>query len=249
MNGQTIFDFLNEQFPVDTACDFDNVGFLVGDRNSEVTGVLVALDCDKFTITAALENGCNLIITHHPIIFSGIKQLNDGDPVFALIHNHIAVISMHTNLDVGVGGINDCLCTAIGLSETQTVTASDGYNLRRGTIPETTAKDFAQHLRQTLGTAVKYVDGGKPIRKVLVCSGSGGDFLGEVQKSGCDAFVTADVKHNIFIDAINGDISVFDAGHFATEDIIVEPLAGLLRTAFADLKVLTYHSDKIQFAE
>lgn len=248
ITNKDIYEFLNEKYPISTAMDFDNPGFLIGDRDTEVKKVLVALDCDRTAVEKAVETGCTLIISHHPVIFSGMKSITENDLVYRIITNGISVISMHTNLDVGEGGVNDCLCLAVGLKNVDTYIASDGYALRRGEIDSMTAHDFAESLHKSLGGCVKYSGGAKPIKRVLVCSGSGGDFLSELESAGCDALLSADIKHNIFIDAVNRGLSVFDAGHFATEDVVVEPLASAIRGQFSVLDVITHHPQTICFA-
>ena len=247
MTVQNIFNFLNNLFPVSTACDFDNAGLLIGDGDAEVKKALVSLDCTKKTVENAKENGCNLIITHHPVIFAPIKNLLAGSIPFELAKNSIAVISMHTNLDMAEGGVNDCLCKVLGLRNIAPVTAEDGFILRGGEIDDISADCFAQKIKTALGGSVKFVDGGKEIRKVLVCSGSGGDFLETAIQNGYDAFVTSEVKHHQFLMAEDFGISVFDAGHFGTEDIIVNPLCDLLKVNFADVEFITYHSNSIKF--
>lgn len=243
-----IFEFLNQKFPAYTAMDFDNVGLLVGDSEQQVTRLLVALDCDKTAIEKAITNGCQLIVTHHPVIFGGIKSVTEESVVFSLLKHGISVISMHTNLDVGKGGVNDALCGVLGLENVETFIAGDGYALKKGEAAPVSAQDFAAFLRKKLGGAIKFTDSGKPVNKVLVCGGSGGEFLYELKNAECDTLVTADVKHNILIDAVNLGYNVFDAGHFATEDTVVEPLASLIRGQFSVLDVITHHPNIIYFA-
>ena len=89
-----IFQFLNKQYPCDTACDFDNVGLLIGDSKQEVNKALISLDCTQETITEAIEKDCQLIITHHPVIFSPLKTVLAGSIPFELIKSGISVISM-----------------------------------------------------------------------------------------------------------------------------------------------------------
>ena len=127
MTVKDIFDFLNKKFPTETACDFDNVGILVGDPETQVEKAVVALDCTPSAVNTALKNGCQLIITHHPVIFAHLKRVLAGSAVYEVIKNGISVISMHTNLDVGIGGVNDCLCTALSLENVTKVSAADGY--------------------------------------------------------------------------------------------------------------------------
>ena len=246
MTVQKILDFLSARFPLESACDFDNVGLLIGDPAAKVGKALVLLDCDLAAIDTAVSWGCSLIITHHPVIFDPLKNIFSGSVPYQLIKNNIAVISMHTNLDVGVGGVNDCLCDRLGLVNVASVPAQDGYLLRMGEIAPVTADDFAVRLKAKLGGAVKYVGAGKTIKKVLVCSGSGGNFLDEVRRFDCDALVTADVKHNYFLAAGDMDVALFDAGHFETENVVVEPLRELLANEFADVEWLSANCSKIK---
>ncbi len=247
MNVQAVFEYLNSLFPVDTACEFDNAGLLIGDPNTEVNRVLVTLDCDVGAVALALEKGCDLIISHHPVIFSPIKQILAGSVEYELIRGGISVISMHTNMDMGENGVNDTLCSVLGLTKTASLTAADGFLLKGGITPQTNAKCFAELIKSRLGGRIKFVDGGRPINKVLVCSGSGGDFIADALSGGFNALVTADVKHHQFLQAKENGISLFDAGHFETEDIIVEPLKEVLKNKFPDLEILTYHSKVFEY--
>lgn len=241
-----VFDFLNDLYPADTACDFDNVGLLAGSGADEVKGAVVALDCDVNAIEFAKQNSANLIITHHPVIFEPLKSVTEGDIVYKLIKNGISVISMHTNLDVGKGGVNDTLCAALSLKNVKPYSAADGYLLKCGQTDISDADRFAAFIKERLGGAVKYVAGNKPIKNMLVCSGSGGGYIDEAISGGFDALVTADVKHNHFIAAINAGVSLFDGGHFDTENIIVNPLCERLKKEFSDVEFIQYNPDTIK---
>jgi len=240
-----VLTFLSEKFPLNTACDFDNVGLLIGDESDEVKKVLTCLDCDVFAVKKASEIGANLIVTHHPVIFDGIKTLLSNSVPFLLVKNGISVISMHTNFDVGVCGVNDILCEKIGLKNVKKYLASDGFLINEATCDETLPDLFAKRLNDSLGIAPRYVSG-RPIEKVLVCSGSGGGFIEDTIKGNFDALITADVKHNQFVSAINSGVSLFDCGHYNTEVICVEPLKNLICSKFSDLLVETYYCDKIK---
>lgn len=241
-----IYDFLNERYPIDTACDFDNPGFLIGDGDAAAEKVLIALDCDIDAVNTARENGCNLIITHHPVIWSGLKSVTAGSIAFELIKSGISVISMHTNLDIAKDGVNRTLCDALELKNISAVTAADGFPLLCGEVSVSDPDKLAAHIKERLGFGVRYASSGKKIKKALVCCGSGGDFLNDALCLGCDALITADVKHNVFTDAINADISVFDAGHYASERVIIKPLCRLLENSFKDLEFIPYYSEKIK---
>lgn len=247
MKCKKILDFLNEKYPLSEALSFDNVGLLVGDENAEVSGVVVTLDCDIDTIKFAIKNGCNLIISHHPVIFDPLNRVTAGSVVHELIKNGISVISMHTNLDFYENGVNDCLCSLLGFTVTDIIEADDGCKLRKCSIPPTAPQNLAVKLKAALGTSVRYTDSDRLIENLLVCAGSGGNFLELAESIGCDALLTADVKHHVFINSINNGLSVFDAGHFATEDVITAPLSKLLSSKFYDVKFLPFHTNKIKY--
>ncbi len=247
MTVQNIFDFLNNKFPVDTACGFDNVGTLVGDRNKKVTKAIVALDCTLPVIKEAVNNGCELIITHHPIIFNGLKSVLDDTLVFEIIKNGLSVISMHTNLDQGENGVNDALCNAIGLKNIETVETPDKYLLKKGEISPLSADDFAKHLKNILNYPVKYVGEGT-IKKVLVCSGSGAQYHTLVKPNCCDALVTADVRHNNFLDAAHSGVALYECGHFNTEVVVIKPLCQMLQNEFNNIQFIANTDSQIKTA-
>lgn len=249
MTVKEIFDFLNLKYPVSTACDFDNPGILAGDPNTAVTKAVIALDCTPAVLKTAAEKGCELIITHHPVIFNPLKRVCSDSVIFRLIKNGVSVISMHTNLDVGQDGVNDSLCGTLSLRDVKKHTAEDGYLLNCALLPSPlSAQALAEYIGKRLGGHVRYSSGftGK-ISRVLVCSGSGGNYLGELGRSGCDALITADVKHNVFIDAEFLGKAVFDAGHFETEDVITEPLKRILEQNFKSVQFFTEHTLSIKY--
>ena len=247
MKVSEILDFLCGIAPQNLALEYDNVGLLVGDPDSEVTGILVSLDCFNEVIERAEDLGANLIITHHPIIFDPLKSVLKDSLVYKLVSKGISVISMHTNLDQTEGGVNDALCDALGLYDVQTVTTADGFKLRLGELDEPEDPySFAKHIKETLGGTVKFVAGTKDIKTILVCSGSGSEHLYDAVALNVDALITAEVKHHIFIDAGQFGISVFDAGHFNTENVIVAPLCRDISGAFPEIEVNECHFSKIE---
>ncbi len=244
-----ILEFLNKKYPLNTAMDFDNVGLLVGDSNKEITKAMVALDCTIPVIKNAVKNGCQLIITHHPVIFGGLKTVLDNTVVFEVLKNNLTVISMHTNLDQCDGGVNDCLCEAIGLKNVETVVADDGYLLKKGMLDSPLSADrFASYLKLILGYPTKYV-GENDIKNVLVCGGSGGDYYNEVLKHNCDALVTADIKHHLFLEASLQGISLFECGHFNTEVVVIKPLAKMLKAEIPEIEFFINTESFIKTAE
>lgn len=247
MKVSSIYEFLNSKYPIDTASDFDNPGLLIGNTDLDVKKAIISLDCTISTVKKAIENDCQLIITHHPVIFSGLKNILSDSVVYKLLENGISVISMHTNLDIGEDGVNDCLCRKLRLENISPYNTKNGFQIRSADIYPVSAENFAQHLKKFLGGTIKFVGSSHLINKLLICSGSGGEFLQDAIDGGFDALVTADVKHNIFIDAENADIAVFDAGHFNTEDVVVEPLKNMLYNKFPSVEFITLHNSKIKY--
>lgn len=243
-----VFEYLNSLFPVNTAADYDNPGILIGDPQSRTDKVLISLDCTLDTVRAAKDNSCDLVVTHHPVIFTPLKNVLGGTAAYELIKSGISVISMHTNMDVGPGGVNDCLCRCIGLKDIKPADTAQGYLLKSGSIETVSPDNFAALLKEKLGGTVKYNCGGRPISRVLVCSGSGGDFISETADGGYDALVTADVKHHEFLAAADSGITIYDAGHFNTEDVVIEPLKEMLQNHFPRGKFVTFHNNVINFA-
>ena len=246
MTVNNVLDYLKEKYPLDTACDFDNVGLLVGDKDATVTRAVVCLDCDINTVNCAKELGAELIVTHHPVIFSGMKSVLAGDVVFEAIASKISIISMHTNLDIAEGGVTENLCASIGLINVKPYVAHSGFLIREAECNIHNADSLAEHIKQSLGGSVRYADSGKEIKKVLVCSGSGGEFWQDVVANGYDALISADIKHNVFIDAVNNGVTIFDAGHYQSENVIVAPLCNELKTAFSYIEFTVFNNDKIK---
>ena len=244
-----IYDFLDEKYDFSSALHYDNVGLLVGDGREKVTGVLVCLDCTDEAITEAVKQGANLIVTHHPVIFDPLKSVTEQSLVYRLIKNGISVISAHTNLDQADGGVNDALAEAVGLSDVEKIADSEGFFYRIGELSEPmTSEELARAVSEKLSLPVKYVGNSSFIKRIAVCSGSGGSMLGEVINTGVDAYITADIKHNVFMEAHEAGLTLIDAGHFNSEDIIVEPLSKELGAAFPDLAVTPFHFSPIKFA-
>ena len=249
MKNSDIYTMLDEKFNFSSALAYDNAGHLVGSMQDEVKGILVCLDCTEEAVSDAIEKGANLIVSHHPVIFDGLKTVTEESIVFRLIRNGISVISVHTNLDQADGGVNDVLCQKAGLENVEKVADHEGFLYRIGELSvPLNAKEFAEKVSKSLNYPVKYVGENTHIKRVAVCSGSGGSMLCEVAEQGIDAYLTADIKHDVFMDAHALGIALFDAGHFGTEDIIVAPLAAELKKAFPEINIFENHFSPIKFA-
>lgn len=247
-----IYDAIDRLAPFWLTMDFDNTGILVGDRNREVSCALLALDCTPAVVEQARQLGAQLIITHHPVIFHPLKRVNEDAVVYQLIRSDIAVISAHTNLDIAQGGVNDALVNAIGLRDCrglELLNEQTGAWLGRiGTLPEPLSPEaFAAHVKSCLNAAsVKFAAAPRAIHTVALCSGSGADCLDAAISAGADALLTSEVKQHEYLAAAAAGISIFDAGHFDTEDIVIEPLRDYLAKEIPDVHFFTTHRSAIQ---
>lgn len=245
-----VFELLNKFAPVERKMDFDNVGLLVGDRESEVKKILVALDVTDDVVSEAILKKCDLIVSHHPLIFTAMKAVVQSDltgrKVIELVKNGISVISMHTNLDVSHGGVNDTLAKQLGLKNIYCPypEGKDGnenvYGLMRcGEYDsEITLDAFLKNVKETLGASgLRFTDAGRNVRKVAVVGGAGNSEIMDAYLAGCDTYVTADVKHNGFIDAKELGMNLVDGGHFCTENGIVDVLSDMISAEFNEITV------------
>ena len=255
MTVQTILDYLWTLAPVSYKEAWDNVGLLLGRKNAPVRGVLVALDATAAVAAEAERLDCQLLVTHHPVIFRGDKHVTDADPLtevhLSYLEKGIAVISMHTNLDCAPGGVNDLLAQRLGLQGCEVLNDGETAGLIRvGTLDETPLPDFAARVKQRLSCpGLRYADGGRAVRRVAVGGGACVDYVPQVLAAGCDTFVTADVKYHAFCDAATLGLNLIDAGHFETENPVCEMLAARLRERFPTLRVhRSAHRDCVCFA-
>ena len=240
--------------PKALAAEWDNVGLLAGSADREVRSVLVALDITEPVVDEAERMGADLIVSHHPVIFHPVKSITDRDPsgrlLIRLVRSGTGAVCMHTNLDAAQGGVNDALASALGLQDA--APAAEGGIARIGTLPEAMAlPGFLARVKNALRpNGLRYVDGGRPIRKVAAGGGACGDFLWEAAALGCDAFVTADLKYNHFLDAGVLGLTVIDAGHFPTEDVVCPMVVRYLREKFPEVQVekSAVHREVIQYA-
>ena len=243
-----ILDFIYTLAPKEMAEDWDHVGLNCGHLNQEVKSVLVALDPFEEVCKEAADLGVDLLVTHHALIWSPDfvtdETLQGANTLFLIEHN-IACINAHTNLDCAPGGVNDILAGKLALSDVQVIApkgvTQEGQHwglLRQGVLPEQSLSQFLEKVKTALDCqGLKYVDGGKPVRRVAVGGGSCGSELMQAAIAGCDTFVTADVKYNQFWDAKHLGINLIDAGHFHTEVPVTPYLAEKLRESFPEIAV------------
>ncbi len=235
-----ILDALWALAPQQLAFEWDNVGLMCGHSNGSVQGVLVALDPTPAVAAEAQEAGCQLVVTHHPL-WGKMQRITDGDLngrlLLSFLERGLALISMHTNLDRAVGGVNDVLAQTLGLQDIQLLPEGE-HLIRQGTAPRQTLPEFAAQVKRLLScSGLRYVSGGKPVEQVAVGGGACTDYIPQVLAAGCDTFVTADAKYHDLANAAAMGLNLIDAGHFETENPVCGVLAQHLRQSFPDIQV------------
>ncbi len=231
--AKDIEKFLYSLAPFELACEWDNTGALVS-ANSEVTNVLCALDITKQVVLEALEKNCNVIVSHHPVIFSAVKRISSDDVVYLLAKNDINAICMHTNLDAAQGGVNDVLAEMLKLSNVKSFASELG---RIGELESAqSAEQFLKICSELFGPLYASRASGK-IKTVAVMGGSGSDYMHEAFSLGADAYITGEVKHNFALDANHIGKLLVQAGHYATEKPAMKELVALLKREFSNINI------------
>lgn len=246
MKAFELISWLEEKYPTSAAEDWDNVGLLTGDDTKEVGHVFLALDLTEETLDEAIDKGADMIITHHPMIFSGIKKINNhsftGRKILTLIRHEIPYFAMHTNYDVL--GMADLSAKYLDLTDTKVLSVTqeesgEGFG-RVGKIPEKmTLGMYAFRVKEALRLQDVKVYGNleKEVETAAVCTGSGKSMIRAAIKAGADVYVTGDIDHHTGLDTVAEGLALIDAGHYGTEYIFMDAVKKELEGAFPKLKV------------
>lgn len=227
-----IYERINLLAPFALKEPWDNAGLLAGSRTQIVDSVLCALELNAGVLREAIEKGVQMIVTHHPILFRGRKNLCEDDPEGALlcelVRNRIALIAAHTNFDNAQPGVNDALAEILGLAE---IEAHEG-GLRTGIAQQNTLGEFRSQTERMLGGPVRmYGDADARIRRIALLGGAGEDYAQAAREAGADVFLTGEISHHKAWDAYSSGLFVLEAGHAATEFPAVHLLAQGLQTS------------------
>lgn len=253
-----IYGYMDKLAPFSLQMDFDNAGFLVGRKDAQVRRILVALDITEPVVEEAERLDCQLVVSHHPVIFHPARAITDesvtGRILLSLTEKKIGAICAHTNLDAVHEGVNDCLAEVLGLDHVEQLhqdgVDSNGapYGIGRvGIVHHSglSAPEYAKYVKEQLNAAsVRCEDGGRTVYKVAVGGGSCGSMLADAAAAGCDTFITADVKYDQYLEARGLGITLIDAGHYATETVVCPVLAQKLATAFPGVDVILSQSHR-----
>ena len=249
MEIRELIDKLCEKYPLDLQEDWDNSGLQIGNLDKELKNILISLDLEEEGVDMAIENDCNLIITHHPYLFNGTKSIDFTDTFYnrlkKVIKNDISVFSMHTNLDIATDGLNDNLCQILDIQKAQVLELDKDLGLGRyGEIEKTKAKDFAMRVKEILkaNELVCYGDMKKEISKVAVCGGAGSSLFDDAIIQECDLMITGDVSYHMGMDFANRGLVIIDPGHFASENHVIYKLENVINE-MTNNKVYTYSKE------
>lgn len=220
-----IFKRFDEIIPIENAADWDNSGEQIKFSSEVVNRVLTTLEVTNDVIDEAISRKCNLILSHHPLIFYNINTISDEQPkqkmIMKLISNKISVFSAHTNYDIAASGTSDYLAKQLALDDIGVIPETDGFAMQGMLKAEMKLEEFIKLACEVTNTPIKEVrftgHRGKNICKVGLCAGSGSEFLLNAFNAGCDVFVTGDVKYHTAQDSLELGIPVVDMGHFHTE--------------------------------
>ncbi|MGI6238422.1 MAG: Nif3-like dinuclear metal center hexameric protein [Christensenellales bacterium] len=226
-----ILDALQARMPFERAEEYDNVGLLAGSRAHAVSRALCALDLNPRVLDEAAQLGASLIVTHHPILFRGRKNLAEDDPEGAmlarLVRESRSLIAMHTNFDNADDGVNDALAAVLGLAD---VAPLEG-GVRIGRIPETALSQLAQFVTKRLGGVVRrYGDAEHRVSRVAVLGGSGKDHCQIALDAGADVYITGEIGYHFALEMHELGMCVLEAGHAATEKPAVRHMVGILQS-------------------
>lgn len=256
-----VISVLEQKYPPETAEKWDAVGLSCGDPQQQVSRMVLAVDCVPATMQQARAEGAQLLLTHHPLLLTGVHGVPTTDPKGSLIHqmirSGIAHYVAHTNADVALGGVSEALAVTLGLSGlAPLLPAADGLigSGRIGLLEQPcTLREFTDTVARALpGTVAGVRAAGHPdqrVHRVAVCGGSGAAFADLARSLRADAFVTADLKHHNALEIVTercvdddperAPMALIDAAHWATERPWLRSVAAVLREQFgADLAIV-----------
>ena len=241
--------YIDEIAPYCLAEEWDNCGLLIDGGRHEITRVLVALDVTDRVIGQAIENSVQLIISHHPILFTPLRKLAADLPAVRLAASGISVLCAHTNLDAADGGVNDVLAARLELINVRGFPApvipasepeSPGSIGRIGDTPAPSSPEaLAAQIKKALGcNHVRYTDTAKQISRVVVCAGAGGVLVPDILSQQPDALITGELKYHDMQALEQAGICLLEAGHFHTERIMIPELVNRLANRFRQVEFL-----------
>ncbi len=252
MKVKEIVDYLLNKYPLELASSFDigKVGLQFGSMSKEVKKVMICLDGTSDVIDEAINNNVDLLICHHPFLFSPMLNLDYNSPIgkkmLKVFKNELNIFAMHTNFDTAIDGMNDYLASLLGMKNVYSVPevpTSESY-MRIGEIDKCSLVEFAYFVKETFKEeGIRVVgDLDKNIKKVAILGGSGGSFVVPAKKLGCDCIITGEVKQNNAIDAVEYNMSIIEVSH-SVEALFKEYIKKILEKEFTDVEFILSNKD------
>lgn len=252
MKIKDLHKYMNERIPRELSCSWDNDGLMCcPDADREVQRILFCMDVTPDAIEQAIEGGFDLIISHHPLIFRGIKSVSGdfGIPsrIIRLIKNDISVMSFHTRFDAVDGGVNDALASIFGLSEVEKVVCDDIELMRVGYLPgEMSVEDFAELIKIKLGCDhLNYAVNSGKVHRLAVVGGGGGSYIHNAASAGADTYLSGEIGYHNLTDCKDAGINLVEAGHYFTEYPALKNLAKIVLEADPAIHCEFYQTNKI----
>lgn len=245
----TVSEFSRElecRIPSALSESWDNDGaMLIPDSDRQVKRVLVALDATTAAINRAIAIGADAIVTHHPLIFSGMKSISDSDAVgkrvIACINNGIAVFSYHTRLDSMQGGVNDCLMQVLGFDDFDSFLPFG----RVATLAEQMSfEDFTALVSNRLGESPSASVKSRSVKKIAVVSGGGKDFVRDAAAIGADTYITGEASHSAYIEAHELGINMLCMTHHATERVVLSALSDIVKDIDSGIETVIFDFER-----
>ena len=233
MKIKEVLSALERFAPLPLQESWDNAGLQVGLTETEVSGALLCLDVNEKIVDEAIQKGCNLVVSHHPLLFRGLKTISDltdvQRTVMKAVRKGVCVISMHTNMDNAKGGVNYKMAEKLGLRDVQFLAPKtvDGVESGSGVIgglPEAQASDdFVLAVKKAFGVECAMCNEllRRPVRKVALCGGAGDFLLDEALKAGADAFITGEMHYHQYF-GYEQQIQICVIGHYQSEQYTAE---------------------------
>lgn len=250
MKAKDITSVIEEFAPLSFQEKWDNSGYCIGSPEQEVHSVILGLDCTPRLIDEAVASGADMIITHHPMIFSGVNKIspdtNLGYMIYQAIQHNIVIYSSHTNMDKVLEGVSGLMARRLGLQGVEILEKGEmGEGLGViGTLSEPMEDEvFAKFVKEkfSLGQLRCSVPCGREIRKVALCGGSGKSLIRTAVASGADAYITGDISYHEFMTE-NG-FFLADIGHYEGEIDIVERISDILKEKISNFAVRIYRDN------
>lgn len=245
-----IVEYLDSEVHPEYQEKYDNAGFLLGNPELECTGAIVAVDLTNEVIDEAIEKQCNLIVTHHPMIFGGVKRITPtttlGQQIFRLIKSDIAVYAAHTNLDNLKNGVNGILAYQLGLTDCRILRQMDGQSSPEvgagmiGSLPyPLPIEPFLDQVKMILRLPVIRISSIKNqvVSRVAICGGAGSFLIEDAVRAGADIYLTGDLKYHDFQQALDR-ITLADIGHFESEQFTKELIYSIISKKFSNFACL-----------